>query len=99
MTTPLLSLTLQSKRDIVLARQCARRLAKLLGFQPSEQTRIAAAVFEIAYNARRTMGRVSLHFRLADARFQVFPASLRCGQPKDPRPDAGADQRIPPKGT
>jgi hypothetical protein len=76
MLTPLLSLTLQSKRDVVLARQSARQLAKLLGFGTREQMRIAAAVFEVAYNACRSLGRVTLNFELTDASLRVFPATI-----------------------
>jgi hypothetical protein len=76
MLTRLLSLTLQSKRDVVLARQSARQLAKLLGFGTSEQTRIAAAVFEVAYSACRSLGRVTLNFELTDASLRVFPAAI-----------------------
>jgi hypothetical protein len=81
MLTPLLSLTLQSKRDVVLARQSARQVAKLLGFGIAEQTRIAAAVFEVAYNACRSSGRVTLHFQLSDTTLQVFPASIAKAKP------------------
>ena len=81
MLTPLLSLTLQSKRDVVLARQSARQVAKLLGFGAAEQTRIAAAVFEVAYNACRSSGRATLHFQLTDATLQVFPASIAKAKP------------------
>jgi hypothetical protein len=76
MLTPLLNLTLQSKRDVVLARQSARQLAKLLGFGTREQTRIAAAVFEVAYNACRSLGRVTLNFELTDSSLRVFPATI-----------------------
>src|ERR1700687_3608779 len=76
MLTPLLSLTLQSKRDVVLARQSARQLAKLLGFGTREQMRIAAAVFEVAYNACRSLGRVTLNFELTEASLRVFPATI-----------------------
>jgi hypothetical protein len=80
MTTPLLRLTLHSKRDVVLARQSARQLAKLLGFDFPEQTRIAAIVFEIAFNACRSMGRATLHFQLTDSHFEVFPTGAGCSQ-------------------
>jgi signal transduction histidine kinase/CheY-like chemotaxis protein len=49
----LLHLALQSERDVVLARQRARRIAELVGFEPQDQTRIATAVSEIARNAFR----------------------------------------------
>jgi anti-sigma regulatory factor (Ser/Thr protein kinase) len=42
---------IQQEPDIVRARQRARQLAGLLGFDLQEQTRIATAVSEIARNA------------------------------------------------
>jgi signal transduction histidine kinase/CheY-like chemotaxis protein len=47
----LLSLVLRYERDVVLARQRARQVAELLGFDGQDQTRIATAVSEIARNA------------------------------------------------
>jgi signal transduction histidine kinase/CheY-like chemotaxis protein len=47
----LLSLTIKCERDVVLARQRARQIATLLGFEAQDQTRIATAVSEIARNA------------------------------------------------
>src|SRR5512134_2997018 len=49
----LLALTLQHDQDVVTARQRAVHLAQLLGFENSEQTRIATAVSEIVRNAFR----------------------------------------------
>ena len=48
---PLISVELHYEHDLVLARQRARQLAGLLGFEPHDQTRIATAVSEIARNA------------------------------------------------
>ncbi len=48
---PLLTVALHFEHDVVLARQRARHLAALLGFDHEEQTRIATAVSEIARNA------------------------------------------------
>lgn len=48
---PILSLAIGEEGDVVAARQRARRLAELLGFDPQDQTRIATAVSEIARNA------------------------------------------------
>jgi signal transduction histidine kinase/CheY-like chemotaxis protein len=47
----LLSLTIASERDVVLARQRARQIAATLGFDTQDQTRISTAVSEIARNA------------------------------------------------
>src|SRR5215813_12946862 len=49
--TALLSLQLRHERDVVLARQRARQIAVLIGFQGQDQTRLATAVSEIARNA------------------------------------------------
>jgi signal transduction histidine kinase/DNA-binding response OmpR family regulator len=51
MTGPLLTVQVRYEDDIVNARQRARHIAMLLGFDPTEQTRIATAVSEIARNA------------------------------------------------
>src|SRR6478609_4693261 len=52
-TTSWLILTMDIVReaDVVAARQRARRIAELIGFETQDQTRIATAVSEIARNA------------------------------------------------
>jgi signal transduction histidine kinase/CheY-like chemotaxis protein len=52
----LLSLALHYEQDVVTARQRAGQIAALLGFDQSEQTRIATAVSEIVRNAFRYAG-------------------------------------------
>jgi signal transduction histidine kinase len=47
----LFSLVIRYERDVVLARQRARQIAALVGFDTQDQTRIATAVSEIARNA------------------------------------------------
>ncbi|MGV3720354.1 MAG: ATP-binding protein [Actinomycetota bacterium] len=47
----ILTTDLRFEQDIVLARQRARQVAALLGFDTQDQTRIATAVSEIARNA------------------------------------------------
>src|SRR5277367_949265 len=47
----ILTLAIASERDTVAARQRARQVAKLLGFDSQDQTRISTAVSEIARNA------------------------------------------------
>jgi len=51
MSIPLLSVRIHHEHDIVAARQRARQIAGALGFDATEQTRIATAVSEIARNA------------------------------------------------
>src|SRR4051812_49335548 len=51
MTAALLTCRIQQEHDTVAARQRARQIAAALGFDITEQTRIATAVSEIARNA------------------------------------------------
>jgi len=51
MAGTILTLAIHSERDTVAARQRARQVARLLGFEAQDQTRIATAVSEIARNA------------------------------------------------
>src|SRR5262245_60887692 len=51
MSKPLLTVEIRLEQDVVLARQRARQVAGLLGFDAHTQTRIATAVSEIARNA------------------------------------------------
>ena len=53
---PLASVDLRHDESVVLARQRARDVAELLGFDRGEQTRIATAVSELARNAHRYAG-------------------------------------------
>lgn len=52
----LLAVEIRRERDVVLARQRARHIAQLLGFDASEATRLATAVSEIARNAWKYAG-------------------------------------------
>ena len=53
MVFPILSVNIRQEQDTVAVRQRARQVAKLLGFDVQDQTRIATAVSEIARNAFR----------------------------------------------
>ena len=56
MAIPILTLNIRSEHDTVSARQRARQIAKLAGFDAQDQTRIATAVSEITRNAFRYAG-------------------------------------------
>jgi signal transduction histidine kinase len=60
----LFSLTLAYEEDVVTARQRAAHIASLLGFDASEQTRIATAVSEIVRNAFRYTGGGTVDFSI-----------------------------------
>ena len=51
MAGTILTLAIGCERDTVAARQRARQIARLLGFEAQDQTRISTAVSEIARNA------------------------------------------------
>jgi signal transduction histidine kinase/ActR/RegA family two-component response regulator len=51
MRWPVLTVTIKYEHDVVVARQRARQIAGLLGFDSQDQSRIATAVSEIARNA------------------------------------------------
>lgn len=65
MITPLLTLPLRCKRDLVVARQRAGQIAGLLGFERRELAGIAAAVFEIAGQVWRRTRRGRLTFQVS----------------------------------
>ena len=51
MTQAITTVAIKREQDIVVARQRARQMAALLGFDPQDQARIATAVSELARNA------------------------------------------------
>jgi signal transduction histidine kinase/DNA-binding response OmpR family regulator len=53
MNRALLTVAIRYEQDVVVARQRARQVAALLGFDGQDQTRVATAVSEIARNAYR----------------------------------------------
>ncbi|MBI3949861.1 MAG: response regulator [Acidobacteria bacterium] len=77
MSTPILTVEIRVEQDIVLARQRARQIAGLLGFDVQDQTRMATAVSEIARNAFNYAGGGKVEFRVEGRTApQVFLASI-----------------------
>jgi signal transduction histidine kinase/DNA-binding response OmpR family regulator len=64
MSKTLLTVAIQGEQHVVLARQRARQVASLLGFEGQDQTRVATAVSEIARNAFRYAGGGKVEFML-----------------------------------
>ena len=64
MTIRLLTYSLNVQADVVGARQRARQIAELIGFDGREQTRIATSVSEIARNAFRYAGGGKVEFEV-----------------------------------
>lgn len=70
--TPFLTLKLRGKKDALLARQRARRVARLLCFNEHEQACIAAGVFVIACQALTHTGSARLSFQIDNRQLQVL---------------------------
>src|ERR1051325_2994659 len=67
MTERLLTVRVRQEHDIVAARQRARQIASRLGFDSTEQTRIATAVSELARNAFQYAGGGSVEYTVEGA--------------------------------
>jgi hypothetical protein len=74
MGTPLLSLPVRGRRDILLARQRARQLAGLLGYDAATRLGVAAAAFEVAWGAYPARGRSTVVFQIEEGLLQIFAA-------------------------
>lgn len=73
----LLTVRVREEQDIVAARQRARQIAALLGFDGTEQTRVATAVSELARNAYQYAGGGTVRFELeGSAAPQVLSISV-----------------------
>jgi hypothetical protein len=81
MCISILTLPLRKKSDVLLARQRARQIAKLLGFDRREQACIAAGVFAVASTARQHAGRCAVVFQLEGDVLQVVPVLGRRRRP------------------
>jgi hypothetical protein len=82
MNTPLLTVRLRRNRDLLLVRQRTRQLARILGFDAAEQSRLAAAVFHLAWHAVHHLRRPDLIFRIADSVLHVAPQCHPSGHDK-----------------
>jgi len=66
-TPPLTTVAVRHEHDVVLARKRAREIARLLGFDRQDQSRIATAVSELARNAYEYAGGGLIEYRVTDA--------------------------------
>ncbi len=71
-TTPFLALCLRRKKDAILARQRARRVASLLNFDLHEQACIAAGTFFIGCQALMLFGKAKLLFQIENQQLHIF---------------------------
>jgi signal transduction histidine kinase len=72
MKAAILTTEIQIESDVVFVRQRARHLARLLGFDPQDQTRISTAVSEIARNAFQYAGGGRVEFLLQENDKRLF---------------------------
>ena len=85
MAIRLFDLAVRHEQDVVTARQRAGQVAALLGFDQSEQTRIATAVSEVVRNAFRYAGSGRIeYFVEGDTAPQLFAVVVRDGGPGIP---------------
>jgi len=87
-TAAILTVALIEEADIVAARQRARQIAGLLGFEAQDQTRIATAVSEIARNATSYGGGGRIEFSLDNGATPVLLIRVRDHGPGISDPDA-----------
>ncbi|AEU38254.1 ATP-binding protein [Granulicella mallensis] len=73
---PLLTIPLRHDRHVVQARQRARDVAALLGFEHQDQIRLATAASELARNAFRYAESGAVDFSVTNADPQVFVISV-----------------------
>jgi hypothetical protein len=99
MHTALLTHQLRTRRDVVLVRQRARQISRLLGYDGGEQSRLAAAVFQFACLAFEKSCRPEISFRLTDGHLQVVccPGRPRKGGCADGPPPSSVVERPLPK--
>jgi signal transduction histidine kinase/CheY-like chemotaxis protein len=78
MSKKIITVAVDFEQDVVAARQRARQIAGMLGFDGQDQARIATAVSEIARNAFRYAGRGEIDFSLeGDSAPQVLTIQVR----------------------
>jgi len=67
MASPIITVAIRYEQDVVLARQRTRQIAKELGFDTQDQTRLATAVSELARNAFGYAGGGKVEFAVEGA--------------------------------
>lgn len=95
--TPFLSLKLRGKKDAVLTRQRARRVASLLCFDPHEQACIAAGTFVIACQALTVFRKARICFQIDNHQLQIFAQEASPAEPADGIRIAGLFPEVDPK--
>lgn len=87
--SPFLSLKLRGKKDAVLTRQRARRVASLLCFDPHEQACIAAGTFVIASQALTVFREPRICFLIENHQLHIFAQESQIADPAEGQRLAG----------
>jgi hypothetical protein len=95
--TPFLSLKLRGKKDAVLLRQRARRVASLLCFDPHEQACIAAGAFVVACQALSVFRKARICFQIDHHQLQIFAQEALPAERADGQRIAGLLPEVDPK--
>jgi hypothetical protein len=81
MRTPFMTLTVSSPREVVRVRQLARQAAAVLSFDTLDQTCLAAAAFDLAWQALQPTGRATVCFIVHEEKFRItFLAAVPAGR-------------------
>ena len=82
-TLSICTLRLRHERHVMNARQRARDIAALLGFEHQEQIRLATTASELARNAFRYATNGVVEFLIVDSKLQLFVMSVTDSGPGD----------------
>jgi hypothetical protein len=97
MSNVLFSLSVKRKRDLLRVRQLAGQAAGLLGFDPTDQKCLAAAIFDLACQAHAVGGRARVSLEISETCFHVVCTPVakkrRAGVP--PTPDFQLSKCLP----
>lgn len=96
MTPKLWTIPLRQRRDALQARQRARQIAGLLGFEFFDQACISAGVFAIAWQALQTRSQVELCFQIDRDTFQIFARTQNPTGPPAQAPVYRMEKKLPP---
>ena len=76
MNNPISTITLRNERDVVQARQRAREIAAMVGFDNQEQIRLATATSEMARNAFRYARGGKVTFAVQTGKSQMLEIAI-----------------------
>jgi hypothetical protein len=85
---PFLILAVRGKKEVLALRQKARLVARLLHYEPREQTCIAAGAFAVAQQAWGKLGEVQICFHIDQDHFHIF-AQTRSQEASETAADSG----------